>query len=85
MEQYWMKYCDVGDTGTAADSVTYTGDYEWYPPTPYYAYPTYTYHVESKTEKAYKILKVLVKEEVVSEPKSFKKFCDLIEQIAKVI
>jgi hypothetical protein len=39
----------------------------------------------NKTEEAYKILKALVEEKIIQEPDSFKKFCELIEEIAKVI
>ena len=37
------------------------------------------------TEQAFKILKKLVEENVIKEPATFKKFCDLIEKIAKVL
>lgn len=93
MEQYWTQYVDTGNTSTTANSVTYTGASHWiidpydgtstYPWGGWIYYP-YQYH-QNKTEQAYEILKVLVKEEMIKEPKSFKKFCDLIEKIAKAI
>ena len=51
----------------------------------YYPHVYTCYSSESKTENAYKILKVLVEEKIIKEPTSFKKFCDLIEKLAKVI
>lgn len=49
-------------------------------------YPHYYYYPSiNKTEQAFKILKLLVEEKVIKEPTSFKKFCELIEKLAKVI
>ena len=48
-----------------------------------YYYPCYP--VENKTEKAFRILKVLVEEKIMVEPDSYKKFCELIEKIAAKI
>ena len=46
---------------------------------------TWPYPPENKTEKAFRLLKKLVEMKVVSEPNSYKKFCDLIEKIAGVL
>ena len=49
-------------------------------------YPHYYYYPPiNKTEQAFKILRLLVEEKVIKEPTSFKKFCELIEKLAKVI
>lgn len=45
----------------------------------------YCHPSENKAEQAFKILKVLVEEKIIKEPTSFKKFCDLVEKLAKVI
>jgi hypothetical protein len=39
----------------------------------------------NKTEEAYKILKALVEKKIITEPDSFKKFCEIIEEIAKCL
>ena len=51
---------------------------------PLYQYTWSLYH-ESKIEKAFTLLKSLVKESVIPEPKTYKDFCDLVEKIAKTI
>lgn len=86
-------------TGTTTDSCTTGSGYcincgVWIPeggyhscfptyPTTYVSYPYYP--PENKTEKAFKILKLLVKEQVIEEPTTFTEFCNLIEKMAKVI
>jgi len=88
IEAYFMQY--KGETNNTS-SVTYNdyGDYwvgDYIYPYPYYP-STYTYlpPVENKTERAFKILKVLVKEKLIKEPTSFNKFVEIVEKIAKVI
>lgn len=55
-----------------------------YPHDPYI--PWYTpVSTENKTEKAFNVLKLLVKEGLIKEPKSFKAFCDLIEKMTGVV
>ena len=39
----------------------------------------------NKTEEAYKILKALVEKKIIQESDSYKKFCELIEEIAKAV
>jgi len=39
----------------------------------------------NKTEKAHQILKRLIKKGVIKEPSSFKKFCELIEEISQIL
>ena len=51
----------------------------------YYGPWTYSFPVENKTEKAFNILKALVKMQVIEKPTSFEKFCEWIEKIASVI
>lgn len=88
LDTYYERYTS-GTTTT--DSV---GDYSiWpWPETPYVPYDThpcypvtYYYAVGNTTEKAFELLKLFVKEKVITEPKSFKKFCELVEKIAKMI
>lgn len=96
ISNYWQEYKASGSSGESTTTTDYsvidTGNcyISWDEPYDYYSwYPrpyTYTYHYpENKTEQAFKILKLLVKEKVIREPSSFKKFCDLIEKLAKVI
>ena len=87
LDQYWATY-DAGDTGTTSTHIIPTiviPDYPQYDYN-YYRYPqTYYYSVRNTTEEAFKILKIMVEEKLVKEPTSFKKFCDLVERIAKVV
>ena len=96
LENYWNEYQVSGwhETGSAELSgfgyvcpqcgywVNYGESHccSWHP---YQYYPVYP--ERNKTEESYKILKVLVEKKIISEPDSYKKFCELIEQIAKVI
>ena len=74
LEKYWEEFTTDSHTTISP----FTDGYIW----PY----IYTYHVvENKTEKAYRILKKLVEKEIIEEPNSFKKFCELIEEIAGII
>lgn len=80
----------VGDSSTCTDGYTCSICGAWVPFGGYHYchnYPTvWGYHsTPNHTEQAFKILKKLVEEKVIKEPASFKKFCDLIEKIAKVI
>ena len=43
------------------------------------------YPTVNKTEQAFRVLKKLVEEKIIPEPKTYKKFCDLIEKIAQAI
>ena len=93
METYYMQY--AGNTNEIASETKtntdyYTGDYPYGYPDPYfhpvsYIYPYYSAPLENPTERAFKILKVLVKEKVIKEPDSFDKFVKLVEKIAKAI
>ena len=83
LDNYWIKYID-NSTSTTDDC--YIEPY--YPP--YDSGTTwiqwYPYYPErNKTEHAFEILKLLVKERIISEPRSFKKFVELVEKIAKVV
>jgi len=97
----YTEYSDAGDTGgtTTIDPLShYAYGYTcphckaWVPTGGYHEcwgdYPwhyTYSTNPENKTEKAFKILKALVKDGIIPEPKSFKAFCELIEKIAKAV
>ena len=96
MEAYFLQYTDSQDNSVLS-STTYgesaVGDNYW-EPYPYgtypqtYVYPYYSVHQdvkENKTEMAFKILKVLVKEQVVMPQDDYYKFVELIEKIAKAI
>jgi len=96
LEQYWVEYKTDYNT-KEADAYNWdcqiNGGYycprcnQWIPFGTYHqCYPiTYYYPTENKTEKAFKVLKALVKERVIKEPDSFKKFCELVEKITKVV
>lgn len=65
---------------------------EWlYPGEVHYCSPyvRYSWNVcppsPNPTEQAYKIMKKLLEKKVVPEPKSYKKFCELLEAIREVI
>ena len=77
---YWSRYMGNDTESSTADYCYIQPDYDWYLYT-YYSYPP----PRSTKEQAFEILKVLVEEKIIKEPTSFKKFCDLIEKIAKVI
>lgn len=98
-QEYGTKYESANTTTDANDFCAYPERYDtgsgvcpydyWIPWTepymPYYP-PMVTYYPsENKTEQAFKILKLLVEEKIIREPSSFKKFCELIEKLAKVI
>lgn len=87
LDNYYIKYTDGSTTVTdncyiephypPYDSGTTWIHYDWYP---------YCTHPEkNRTEHAFEILKLLVKEKIISEPRSFKKFVELVEKITKVI
>jgi len=86
MDMYYTQY--LGEDNTSAGE-TYSGTsyydpcsyYPYYPQT--YIYPSYI--VENKIERAFEILKVIVREKIIGEPKSFDKFVKIVEKIAKVI
>ena len=73
-----------------ADPTTTTGEYyiePYYPPcggTTWVGWPGFCSE-RNKTEHAFEILKLMVKEKIISEPRSFKKFVELVEKIAKVV
>jgi hypothetical protein len=80
---YWEQYStttlsDVSDSSTQNCYIDYP-DYRYV----YYTYPPV--QTRNKTEEAFNILKIMVEEKLVKEPTTFKKFCDLVEKIAKVI
>ena len=62
---------------------------KWVPyGTPHFCWPDDVYiytNPKNKTEKAYRILKKLIEKKIIEEPNSFKKFCELIEEISQVI
>ena len=87
----------VGDCYYPGDSTTggyyCSGCGQWVSTLDFHICPGYHYFPSvwtdcpspNRTEQAFKILKKLVEEKVIKEPATFKKFCDLIEKIAKVI
>lgn len=85
--------CSISGYGPDSGFFGYTCSvcYKWVNPGEYhycnpFVYPYVSYSQQrNRTEEAFKILKVLVKEDVIKEPSSFKKFCEIIEKIAKVI
>lgn len=91
-ERWYTDY--NGNVIDIPDSATYGGGYTrpychlWVDYSQYHnclGGITWHYSQYNKTEQAFNILKALVKEGVVKEPGSFKKFCELIEKIAKVV
>ena len=100
LDKHYQDYVTKADSGTYDDGTGTSADYfvtgytcpycgRWVSPGEYHScwnYPTYTcYPSVNKTEQAFKILKLLVKEDVIKEPRTFKRFCELIEKIAEVI
>ena len=85
LDNFYIQYTD-GSTTTAGeyylepDYPPYDSGTSWIR---YYQYPYYP--ERNRTEHAFEILKLMVKEKIISEPRSFKKFCELVEKIAKVI
>ena len=51
----------------------------------HHVYPQSITITPNKTEQAYDILKALVKEGVIPEPKSFKRFTEIMDKIKKVL
>jgi len=98
--EFWKDYClekwNYSDTVTASSPYTYSGGYvcpwcgvwvnayECHVCLKHQFYFPY-YPAENKTEKAFRILKILVEEKITTEPDSYKKFCELIEKIAAKI
>jgi len=75
-------YTSCGDQRYWHDTTT-TPYYPYgYPRGYYYSYPCYTV---SKTETAFKLVKKFVEMKLIKEPKTFKEFCDLIEEISKTL
>lgn len=88
LNEYWGQYTSNTTTAGTASTVSnchiypYTDwDYNYYPHYTWYSHPP----VRNRKEEAFEVLKVLVEEKLVKEPTTFKKFCDLVEKIAKVI
>jgi hypothetical protein len=71
---YTCPYCKMW---VYSGSFHYCGGNSWY--------PAYTYPPENKTEKAFQVLKILVEKKIITEPSTFRAFCDLIEKIAGAI
>jgi len=90
LDNCWKEYSGADNSQNIVGGYTCPTCQEWVPYSGniHYCwhYPTLNYYpIENKTEKAFKILKLLVKEQIIKEPTSFKKFCDLIEKITKTI
>ena len=87
LDGFYTQYSASNATSAAS-----CGDQSYWPgsdyPTPYYpnyyyySYPCYTV---SKTETAFKLVKKFVEMKLIKEPKTFKEFCDLIEEISKTL
>ena len=74
---------DWGYTCPKCGQWVYMNNWHYCYPSSYYS--TWSQTQENKTEKAFRILKVLVEIKIIPEPSTFKDFCDLIEKIAAVI
>jgi len=100
MDKYYVDYQtdnQTNDNEMINNGSRYNGDYLYphegriyiYREYPYdsrfYDYSTYSYMSPNETEQAYNILKALVEKKVISTPKSFKKFCELIDSIKEAI
>ncbi len=84
MNQYWKEY--AGSDTTTDGGTGYI--YRIWPNCDYselHWYPSCYWPPENKTEKAFGLLKLFVEEKIIAEPETFKKFCELVEKIAKVI
>jgi len=87
--EFWKDYCtgkwDYYDIDTASSPHTYVGGYICPDCGAWVCYDQChtCFFSKNKTEKAFRILKILVEEKVITEPDSYKKFCDLIEKIAE--
>lgn len=77
LDEYWTEY---NTTYPTTDNCYIEPYYQTYP----YTISYYTKE-RNKTEEAFNILKIMVAEKLVKEPTTFKKFCELVEKIAKVI
>jgi len=86
LEKYWEEFT-ADSSGTFSFTDGYICPYcgTWVPYGTYHSCWAHYYNLENKTEKAYRILKKLVEKEIIEEPNSFKKFCELIEEIAGII
>ena len=93
MEEFYAKMSETnaipGDTGFGTNTTTggfrYWDDTNWSNEYPPYQWRTWNCPTENKIEKAYNVIKKLVELDIIPEPKTYKKFCSLIEKIAKVL
>ena len=79
MNNYYQEYLN-DSSWDYVDSNEY--DIKYYR---YFPYWHWHYPIQNPTEQAYQILKKLIEREVIPEPKSYKKFCELLEAIKEVV
>ena len=94
LDNYFVQMENSVTSGASITTSGSTGTYidnGWWGICPPYEYPYFQavpYYVstpENKTERAFFILKILVKEKLIKEPTSFDQFVKIVEKIDKVI
>ncbi len=51
----------------------------------YWHFPIYYPYIENKTERAFNVIKALLALKIIREPKTFGRFCELMEAIKKAL